>query len=100
MNTTSPPPRWRLATGQTAHLPVDAGSRLMVLAGRVRVEWPVEWMGEVALRQTMDAGVGLTGRFERAGWVAVRALADTEICLQPRETPAAQPRWRLRKAQA
>jgi len=94
------PTRWRLASGQTAHLPVAAGSQLMVLAGRVRLEWPVEWMGEVALRQSTDAGEGLTGRFERAGWVAVRALADTEICLQPRETHAAQLHWTLRKAQA
>lgn len=97
---TTLPPRWRLASGQTAHLPVDTGSRLMVLAGRVRLEWPVEWMGEVALRQSTDAGEGLTGRFERAGWVSVQALADAEICLQPREPHAAQPHWTLRKAQA
>lgn len=97
---TEAPQHWQLAAGQTAHLPVDRGSQLAVLAGRVRVQWPMSWLGEMAMRQSVDSGEGLACRFERAGWVAVLALEDAEICLQPREARPAQPQWTWTKAQA
>lgn len=99
MNTDSPQ-RWRLAAGQTAHLPIAAGSRLLVLSGRVHLDWPVEWMGEVAMRHSAESGEGLARRFERGGWAAVHAVTDADICLQPREPRAALAPWTLRKAQA
>lgn len=97
---TPSPQRWRLASGQTAHLCVTAGSQLLVLAGRVRLDWPVEWMGEVAMRHSTGSGEGLAGCFERGGWVAVEAVADAEICLQPRESRTAPAQWTLREVQA
>lgn len=95
------PQRWRLAAGQTAHLPIAAGHELVVLSGRVRLDWPVEWMGEVALRHSAESGEGARWGFERAGWAAVRALGDAEISLQPRQGRAqpAQGTF-IRKAQA
>ena len=97
---TESPSRWRLAAGQTAHLPVTAGSQLVVLAGRVRLDWPVEWMGEVAMRHSAESGEGRVRHFERGGWVAVEAVADAEICLQPREASPVRAQWTWRKAQA
>ena len=97
---TNPPQRWRLAAGQTIHLPVAAGSRLLVLAGRVRLDWPAEWMGEVAMRHSAESGEGLACRFERGGWAAVQAVTDADICLQPRQARAALAQWTLRKVQA
>ncbi|MEO7546934.1 MAG: hypothetical protein ABIT82_00790 [Ramlibacter sp.] len=99
MNTESPP-RWHLAAGQTAHVPVAAGSQLVVLAGRVRLEWPVSWMGEVAMRHSTESGEGRFCRFDRGGWVAIKAIADAEICLQPRAVRPARAQWTGRKAQA
>ncbi|HSV46870.1 MAG TPA: hypothetical protein VLJ58_13870 [Ramlibacter sp.] len=98
MNTESSQ-RWRLAAGQTAHIPVTQGSQLAVLAGRVRVEWPADWLGEVAMRHRVDSGEGLACRFERAGWVTVQAVADTEICLHPSEPRPVRAHWTWRKVQ-
>jgi hypothetical protein len=77
-----------LRPGQSLRTGVDAGTRLQVLEGRVRLASPPAWLGDMPLApgRVFDAGEVL--RPEQGGWIELVALSAARVYV-PQQAPAA-----------
>lgn len=82
-----------LATGESLHLPVDAGAVLLVAQGCVRIEESPRWLAGrmVSDGRTVEEGQPYT--VQQSGWIRVTALGGTGVRL--RSLPAVAPAWRV-----
>jgi hypothetical protein len=75
----SPPAALRLAPGQTLLQPLQAGTRVHVLSGRLRLTGPAQWQAGYALPCEAALDGGAWHRVEHSGWVQLRAEGGAEV---------------------
>ena len=75
-----------LAQGERRQLLLEAGSTVLVLAGRVALREPMEWLADqpVARECRLDAEQAWVAG--RAGWLDLAALATARIIVLPPDT--------------
>lgn len=80
-----------LAQGERRQVLLEAGSTVLVLAGRIALGEPMAWLAEHALTHQCRLDAEQAWVAERGGWVDLAALATARIIVLP---PDAVSIWR------
>ena len=75
-----------LAQGERRQVLLEAGSTVLVLAGRVALREPLAWLAEQVVASECRLEAEQAWVAERGGWVDLAALAGVRLVVLPAES--------------
>ncbi len=75
-----------LQQGERRQVLLEAGSTVLVLAGRLGLREPMDWLAEHAVSRECGLEAEQAWVAERGGWVDLAALATVQVVILPPES--------------
>lgn len=75
-----------LLQGERRQVLLEAGSTVLVLAGRLGLREPMDWLAEHAVSRECGLEAEQAWVAERGGWVDLAALATVQVVILPPES--------------
>lgn len=79
--------RIRLQPGQTTHLCLAENASVAVLAGKLRIQGPRQWISETVICPSVVLEEHQARWFGTGGWVSMHAVGEAEFSVQSTQRP-------------
>ena len=76
----SPPASQRIGSGQSLHLHMNAGDRLLIISGQARIEQTL-WIAERMVMQHISLSAEQAHICQQAGWIRLLGLSAVDFFL-------------------